>query len=247
MNENYLYFSKGNAKLNKQTLIFDLRAGLCCPGAKDCKAMVSEQGFLIQGKDVKFRCYAATGELRSPQARKVRTHNLNMLKGKTINKMVEIIKKSINYYTEINPEAKIIRLHSSGDFFSQNYFDAWVKVANEMPDLKFYTYTKSLHFWTKRINDIPANLFLNASKGGLFDALIKKFKLKCVEVVFSPEEAKKRGLETDHDDSHAFGNKNFAILLHGTQPKNSFASKKLMEMRAIGITGYQRNKKKVAA
>ena len=247
MNKDFLYASKGNAKLNKRTLIFDLSAGRTCPGAKDCKAMVSEQGFLIQGKDAKFRCYAATSELRAPKLKACRTHNLNMVKGKTIITMAKIIKASILYYLETNKDIELIRLHSSGDFFSQSYFDAWVKVANEMPNLKFYTYTKSLPFWVKRINDIPANMYLTASKGGKFDNLISEYNLKFAEVVLSQEEAKAKGLETDHDDSHAFGDKSFAIIVHGTQPAGSKYMEAVMQLRKNGIFGYDRKKTKVPA
>jgi hypothetical protein len=44
-------------------------------------------------------------------------------------------------------------------------------------------------------------------------------------VVFSEQEAIDKGLEIDHDDTHAaFGKENFALLIHGTQPKGSAAS-----------------------
>ena len=44
-------------------------------------------------------------------------------------------------------------------------------------------------------------------------------------VVYSEQEAIDKGLEIDHDDTHAaFGKENFALLIHGTQPKGSAAS-----------------------
>jgi len=39
-------------------------------------------------------------------------------------------------------------------------------------------------------------------------------------------------LEIDHDDTHAaFGKENFALLIHGTQPAGSAASKALQVIR----------------
>lgn len=35
-----------------------------------------------------------------------------------------------------------IRIHSSGDFFSQNYADMWTEIAKLFPETKFYYYTK---------------------------------------------------------------------------------------------------------
>ena len=47
------------------------------------------------------------------------------------------------------------------------------------------------------------------------------------KVVFSEEEAKKLNLQIDKDDSLCFGNKPFALLLHGMQEKGSKAEEAL--------------------
>jgi len=55
-------------------------------------------------------------------------------------------------------------------------------------------------------------------------------------VVFSEEEAAKLGLEIDHDDSHAYkGDKSFALLLHGTQPKGTMAAKAKNKLVTAGV------------
>jgi len=82
---------------------------------------------------------------------------------------------------------------------------------------------------------------LTASRGGWFDEKIEENAFKCAEVVFSEEEAAQKGLEIDHDDSHAaFGKESFALLLHGTQPKGSEASKALSKLRKAGKGGYKK-------
>jgi hypothetical protein len=48
-------------------------------------------------------------------------------------------------------------------------------------------------------------------------------------------------MEIDHDDYHAaFGKKNFALLIHGTQPKGSMASQALQELKRRGWNGYSK-------
>ena len=118
-----------------------------------------------------------------------------------------------------------VRIHQSGDFFSQAYFDSWVLVAQAYPDKKFYGYTKALNFWVNYPSQLPKNLYLVASRGGKFDNLIDKFGLRSVTVVFSTEQAQKAKLPIDHDDSLVWNYKgNFAILLHGTQPAGTPAA-----------------------
>jgi len=68
------------------------------------------------------------------------------------------------------------------------------------------------------------------------DHLINAQSLKVAEVVFSLEEAEEKGLPIDHDESHAINNVgNFALLIHGTQPKGSKASDAMRNLKALGI------------
>ena len=59
--------------------------------------------------------------------------------------------------------------------------------------------------------------------------------LRAANVVFSESEAESLGLTIDHDDSHAadpeLKNQDFALLIHGTQPKDTEASKALQLLR----------------
>jgi hypothetical protein len=141
---------------------------------------------------------------------------------------------------------KLVRIHASGDFFSQTYFDAWLEVAKLNPQLIFYAYTKTLKFWVARLGSIPANMRLVASEGGLQDSLINQYGLRYVKVVgtnpaITPEaEAAELGLTIDHDDSLAWKqNKSFAIALHGTQPAGSQAGKAWHAIKTKGRGGYK--------
>jgi len=78
--------------------------------------------------------------------------------------------------------------------------------------------------------------------GGRYDALIHKHRLRYARVVFSEAEAEAEGLEIDHDDSLAADPYHgpFALLLHGTQPPKSEASKALVQLRRKGWQGYSK-------
>lgn len=140
-------------------------------------------------------------------------------------------------------QIKFVRIGVSGDFFSQDYFNAWVEVAKRHPDIIFYAYTKSIKFWLAA-DSIPSNFKLTASYGGESDALIDQANLVSAKVVFSEDEAKQLGLEIDHDDSKAIKNeKSFALLLHGGQPAGSEASKAWQKIKTT-VGGYSPNKKR---
>jgi len=215
-------FTFQNMKLQDQQYIFSLPAGHTCPGAQSCLARVNRNtGRLTDGPLSEFRCFSATAEAVFKTARDLRWNNLDALQAaKTTSAMASIILDALPL------EATLVRIHVSGDYFSLDYFDAWCAVAVQRPNVLFYSYTKSLHHWIARLGYIPSNLRLVASYGGKYDHLIAKHNLRFARVVYSKYEARKLGLKIDHDDSLAFkGDKSFALLIHGTQPKNSRGSK----------------------
>jgi hypothetical protein len=234
-----LKFQKGNAKLDKTIHTFSLPAGHSCPGADICLAKADrDTGKITDGKNQEIRCFAASQEALYTNTRKARWHNYDLLKEvKTVSKMQKLIKESLP------KSAEIIRVHVSGDFFNQNYFDAWLNTAINNPSIKFYAYTKSVNYWMARTDLIPDNFRLTGSIGGKHDAIIQRNNLKYAEIILAIDEAEAKGLEIDHDDSHAYdGHKSFALLVHGTQKKGSVAASALTNLRKVGIKGYSKKK-----
>ena len=239
-----LKFSRGNAKLDSlekviggQVWTFSVRSGYTCPYAKDCfgKAV---NGKVVDGQHTKFRCFSASQEALYPNTYKARLHNEKLIKlaEKDVDKAAQAI------IDNLPKKAAAIRIHVGGDFKNQPYFDAWLTAAERTPDIIFYTYTKSLPFWLKRRKRVKAaeNFILTASEGGWKDKLIKAHRLRFARVVFSTKEAKRMKLEIDKDDSHATKKgRSFALLLHGTQPKGSDASKAWQEIKQ-NEGGYSR-------
>lgn len=232
---NLLKFGTSNVKLaGTSTATFSLPSGYTCPGAKECLSYFDrEQHKIKDGKNTKFRCYAASLEATFPSVLASVDYNQRLLKeAGTVEAMAALIERSMPAKAWSN-----IRVHAHGDFYSANYFLAWMEAARRDPKRNFYAYTKSLPFWLRHVNMVPGNFVLNASFGGKFDHLILEHGLKHSLVVFHPEEAKKLNLEIDHDDSLARnpGVKRFALLLHGTQAAGSEASAALKRMRREGV------------
>ena len=231
----FLSFSLTNSKLaGSHTAAFSLPAGFSCPGAKDCLAWFDrEEGKLKTGDQAKYRCFAASIEAAFTNRRQVVDRNMAMLKkAGSAERMAELIDISLpgKYYHRI-------RVHDDGDFFSQEYFLAWMQVATDNPGRLFYAYTKSLPIWVKHRECVPENFVLTASLGGKWDDHVETYGLRSARVVYHPDEARELGLEIDHDDSLARDPDcgDFALLLHGMQPPGSDASAALKRMRSEGV------------
>lgn len=234
MNTTLLKFSRGNAKLDALEAIiggevwtFSLLSGYTCPFAKDCLSFaVRENGttHIEDGPNTEFRCFSASQEALLPVVYNARNHNTEL-----VNESANVVACTDLIISSLPKSAKCVRIHVGGDFHKLWYWRAWNDVARLTPDKVFYAYTKSLPFWVRDIKIIPQNMILTASKGGKFDALISKHKLRQSVVVYSEKQAKSLKLEIDHDDSHAalpiLRNQSFALLIHGMQPAGSDAGK----------------------
>ena len=230
-----LKFGEPNAKLKKmlkklslKLKTFTLPAGHSCPGAKDCFSRADRiTGKIQDGPDTEFRCFAASAEATYPSLRKMVWHNFELIKA-TLKNSVDACADLI--CASLPDKFDIMRVHVGGDYFSKNYLQAWIEVAKRNPTKIFYSYSKSLHFFKEFA--LPENLVLTASRGGKHDELIDLHGWKEALVVYSEQEATDKGLEIDHDDTHAaFGKENFALLIHGTQPKGSAASIALQKLK----------------
>jgi len=250
-----LKFSKGNAKLDPR-LIFSLPAGYSCPHAGICKTMADRTTGNIMDLPQEngqswqdYRCFAAMAETR-PNVRNSRWHNWDLLK-KTlhtaddqVDAIYQLLEQSIAFAQPSRKPYDLVRIHESGDFWTQVYFDAWLEVARNNSHMKFYAYTKSLGMWYERRQQIPDNMYLTASVGGTLDYLLPKYPevfYRIAYVVYTEQQAEQMGLEIDHDDSHCFGPSSFALLVHNVQRKGSDAQKALQQRKKLGQwTGYKK-------
>ena len=200
-------FTKANSYIfDKAAWSWSLPSGHTCPGALTCLAKTDQHtGKLTHGKDQEFICYSAIYE-RFPSIRKRYWSNLNAVKGKSIDEVARVL-------SCLPRAAKLVRVHTAGDFFSQDYFDGWLKFIASKPSTNFYAFTKSLPLWVRRIGEIPPNFELQASYGGKWDHLIEMNNLKYAKIVYSQREADELNLAIDIDDRLAAEKRgSFALL-----------------------------------
>ena len=221
------------AKIGRSTAkvySFDMLSGIDCPAAKLCRSKAEQQDDgsrkIKDGPDTQFRCFSASQEVLFTNVYNSRKRNHDAIHSlETSDAMADAI------LAAIPKDCRVVRIHVAGDMFSHKYFLAWIKVASRRPDILFYAYTKSLNYWVRSRDMVPSNLVLTASYGGQHDHLIAEHGLRSAKVVFSEQEAADLGLEIDRDDSHACdptrANQDFALLIHGVQPKGSKAAEAL--------------------
>jgi hypothetical protein len=95
---------------------------------------------------------------------------------------------------------KWVRIHDSGDFFSDEYLEMWLDIARIVPDVTFYAYTKEVSrfkriverkYWSVGKQDWfpwkPANFLYLYSMGGKEDHLVNKDTDRHAEVFPSKE------------------------------------------------------------
>jgi hypothetical protein len=252
-----LKFSTGNGKL-KNRLIFSLPAGYSCPHAGVCKTMADRAtGSIIDLPQYngtiadEFRCFAAMAEVR-PNVREARWHNWDLLRDVMYGNgnQALLLRDLIDMSLSMQPPKELVRVHESGDFWTENYLKAWLMVAEQRPKQKFYAYTKSLGMWHNLKDLIPSNFYLTASYGGTLDYMLLKYPdvyTRVAYVVYTEEEAAERGLKIDHDDSHCLGDKSFALLVHGSQRAGTPASQALSQRKKDGkFVGYGKSMQKIS-
>ena len=115
---------------------YNLPAGHSCPFAGECKVVADRETGKMTGRDGGFRCYAAMAE-RWPAVRKSRWDNFEAMKRGEM--------------PEVPAGCSDVRIHASGDFYSSEYFDRWLKVCRDNPTVNFWAFTKSLRYWVWRL------------------------------------------------------------------------------------------------
>lgn len=156
------YLGSANEKYRKRyrnTLrIFGLPAYKSQTGKLVCRG----SGECVHG------CYARQGwYAQIKQVSVVRERNLALAVSK---RFVSVISREINRA----PSVRYIRIHDSGDFFSDAYFKKWIALARIHTGTIFFAYTKVVPMVRKFEHIVPSNFVLVFSEGGQWDHLITK-------------------------------------------------------------------------
>lgn len=216
-----LNFSKANMKLavlakqlglkNTQLLSFDLPGGWSCPMADICKTKADRE----TGKLHRFGpvlCYAAKAEALYQNCRNMRWNNYDLLRAckNDSSKMVALVEKSLPKIT------KVVRIHSSGDFYNPAYFTAWNTIAINHPEIVFFGYTKGMVYVKA---DKPDNFSLIYSFGGRDDKYWNDTIPTCFIEVFKgqyPDIEQVCGTHENayQDYSYIISGKSFKLAVH---------------------------------
>lgn len=114
-------------------------------------------------------CYARNG-----------TYNFSNVKARHTANLEYVINDPQGWFAQMLEEVnhprmrgKYVRIHDSGDFFSEDYLLLWLKIALMTPDVTFYCYTKEVSMFKRIVEyDCPKNFRYLYSLGGREDYLI---------------------------------------------------------------------------
>lgn len=139
-----MLLSISNSKLRPDGIYtFGLPPVSTCPFAGACKSF----------------CYARKGFYRFPNVSQVQAKRLEATKRQDFVQIMvdEITSRSV----------KRLRIHDSGDFYSLTYLKRWIAIAQALPSVRFYAYSKSIPLFRKVT--LPSNFRVIFSMGGTKD------------------------------------------------------------------------------
>ena len=87
-----------------------------------------------------------------------------------------------------------VRIHDSGDFYSDEYLQAWISIANSTTDVLFYAYTKEIRR-VRAAGHLPDNFRVIYSLGGIDDHLLDLDLVRHAEVFPNVEAVTSAGYE----------------------------------------------------
>ncbi len=115
-------------------------------------------------------CYAQSGSYRYSNVASKYEKRLELALS---DQFETVLAEEIQYVSErASKRGKpcLIRIHDSGDFFSEQYTQKWLKLIQRFKNVQFYAYTKQVAQFKSM--KLPANLIMIYSYGGLQDHLI---------------------------------------------------------------------------
>lgn len=133
-----------------------------------------------------------------------------------------------------------VRIHDSGDFYTVAYFKAWVDIAEQVPDVLFYAYTKEVALVKRFEAILPPNFRIVYSMGGTQDHLLDLERDRHAEVFPDLDSLTQAGY-TDQEDSDLL-----AVLLDtpriGIPANNIPAFKRKMGTATFGELELAKNR-----
>lgn len=96
--------------------------------------------------------------------------------------------------TWMNLGGAAVRIHDSGDFFRDDYTRSWLRIAETVPDVLFYAYTKEIPRFRKIVEPLaPSNFRWIYSMGGRYDYMIDRDVDRHADVFVNDEDLSANG------------------------------------------------------
>lgn len=183
-----------NGKLKKAeyyTVNFGIPALKTCPMADTCKSF----------------CYANKGAYAWPQVKQAYEYRFQMSrKPEFVSMAIDALKRK--------KKLQKVRIHDSGDFYNKEYLYKWFAIAEALPNVEFYAYTKRVKLLKDNESAMPSNMTIIYSLGGREDHLIDQKVDRHSKIFNSIEELNNAGyIDTSVNDSNAFNKTNHRIGL----------------------------------
>jgi hypothetical protein len=99
----------------------------------------------------------------------------------------------------IEAGGQAVRIHDSGDFFSEAYYNEWVNLAWDFPEILFYAYTKEVALTKSLEHTFPSNLLICYSMGGRQDHLLDPDTDRHADVFPDLEAIEEAGYMSQHE------------------------------------------------
>lgn len=93
-----------------------------------------------------------------------------------------------------------VRVHDSGDYFSEKYMDRWFSIMRANPGIKFYSYTNSVLLIKQNIDDMPHNFDVIFSTDGKQRDKVDKTKDRHAVIFKTVEELESAGYVNASDN-----------------------------------------------
>ena len=116
------HYKTGNKKIDASCMISCLPTSVCFGKGKQCKGC-----YAYKSEIGRFKAVVSPSRKRKLQQTKAKMFVANCI--------TEIV----------NSKRKVVRIHESGDFYSQSYINKYIEIIKACPEVRFYTYTKKLN------------------------------------------------------------------------------------------------------
>ena len=209
------FWSSGNEKLNKTakawTKRFKTKARFVGFNIPRLKSKTGRRTCPYAGACADV-CYADQGRMGMPMAINSRERNLDLILSMTMPKFRDAALEDLGRMRTTTH----VRIHDSGDFYSRAYYQAWIEIAEQAPDLIFYAYTKSIPFLDWDLH--PNNFRIVQSLGGRRDHEIDRYRPH--SRIFPTQRERKSEGYCDGNISDlpaVLGQRRIGLVYHGTR------------------------------